>query len=910
MLKEYQKKRDFKRTSEPPPAQKQGTGALTFVVQEHAARRLHYDFRLEADGVLKSWAIPNGPSLDPGVKRLAVMVEDHPLDYASFEGSIPEGEYGAGQVIIWDRGTYSPGDKEMPDFEDRARAETQVKEGLEKGKLSFFLRGSKLKGSWALVKMQHKKNDWLLIKHRDGEARQDGDVLQEEKSVLSGLSLTDMKEKVAAVAPAAGPPEMTPEKVPGAKKTPFLRFVDPMLATLKEAPFSDNKWIFEPKLDGYRTLAFLRDKTARLQSRRGLDASAQFPLIIKDLIKQSVQEMVLDGEVVALDETGRPCFQCLQNRLTRAESGAKSGPAGKSTLVYYIFDILYLDGFDLQDVALMQRKKLLSGVLHPTQRLRPVDYYEKDGTTLFETAVNLGFEGVMAKLRDSVYEAGRRSRNWLKIKSTLSDDFVIGGYTTGLGNRSDTFGSLLLGRFEKSGKLHFEGQVGSGFDEDTLAGLRRKLEKLASSSSPFAGKIPATNPVFFVQPELAAEVKFAERTEDGYLRTPVFLRLREDKAPTGIHAAGDSDDPLDPPDPPARVARRASRRARTPSQTKPKSESAVDIPGLEGDSDSLKAVVDGYEIAFSHLQKELWPPFEGQPALTKRHLLQYLAAVAPYVMPHLRDRPLTLSRYPDGIKGQQFFQRHLDHAIPEFVTRVALPELAGENHEYLICNNAAALLWLGQMGNIELHSWFSRVGDGKPGSPDPGARFPDFIVFDLDPYIYAGNEAKGAEPELNRQAFAKAGEVAHWLKQILEGLGLTSFIKTSGRTGLHMYVPIIPQFEFAEVHAAAKTIASFCLQQHPQEITLDWSVEKRRGKIFIDYNQNVRSKTLASIYSPRASPQASVSTPLHWDEIGRVYPLEFTILNTPARLAEKGEIWKDILERQADLSHILKMPGN
>ncbi|MBI4330924.1 MAG: DNA ligase D [Chloroflexi bacterium] len=921
MLEKYSGKRHFDKTPEPAPAApvRGGERPLQFVVHKHSARRLHYDLRLELGGVLKSWAIPGGPSLDPRVKRLAVTVEDHPLEYASFEGTIPTGEYGAGPVIIWDRGDYSPEENDRTCFDERARAEELVRDGLGTGKLSLNFRGQKMRGSWALVKMQHGEKEWLLIKHRDEFASPDKDILKEEFSVLSGLGVQDMPAPAATGKEAPARIDLT--AIQGAHPAPFPPSLSPMLATLTSRPFNSPDWIFEPKLDGYRCIALVRGKTVRLLSRRGLDNTARYPQIAASLRQPNSREMILDGEIVAMDELGRPCFQCLQQHLkTEREAGAGSDK-GRFPIIYYVFDILFLDGYDLTAAALRRRKNILGAVFKASDNIRLLDYFPGDGALVYENAVLHGLEGVMAKRLDSTYEAGRRSRSWLKIKAVLSDDFVIGGYTQGQGLRGEVFGALLVGQYDEKDRLVYAGHVGTGFDEQTLAELKRSLDALRSDRCPFVETPPTNAPTTWVRPEMIAEVKFSEWTQDGRLRAPVFQRLREDKPAQDVRLTG-------PP----------SAKTALPLSQKGDTGGLNILHELQKPGETLSLSVEGYELAINNLSKELWPTFQGRPALAKRDLLIYLAAVSPYLLPHLRDRPITLKRYPEGIHGEYFYQKHWPYPLPEFVETLDLSPGKGETGQpYLLCNNLPTLLWLGQLANIELHTWFSRTSPGpdlptgaakkgpaelldhpsfprrrESGLPaagkNPGALdYPDFIIIDLDPYIYAGTEARGAEPELNRAAFRRTCEVALWLKETLDSLSLTSFLKTSGRTGLHVYVPIVRRFDYHQVHAAAETIGRYLVQRRPKVVTLDWGVEKRTGMVFFDYNQNVYGKTLASVYSPRATPQATVSLPVSWDELTRIYPTDFTILTVPDRLAKVGDLWAHILESKSDLGNILAM---
>jgi bifunctional non-homologous end joining protein LigD len=888
-LEGYREKRDFNLTPEPEAQVSRGEGPLLFVVQKHRARQLHYDFRLEVDGVLKSWSVPKGPSLDPETKRLAAMVEDHPIDYAVFEGSIPKGEYGAGEVIVWDNGTYSPDEGGKFLFNDRGQAEAEMRQGLKHGKVSLFLRGRKLRGSWTLVKLQKGDNSWLLMKHKDDYARPDVDILTEERSVLSGRTVNEVRAGSEYRDNQLTP--LNPGEVIGARSMPWpSSLVQPMLAHVAEAPFSNPSWIFEPKLDGYRIIAEIKNGQVRLMSRRGIDVTEPYEAMVPDLSHQPASELVLDGEIIAMDKKGRQCFQCLQNYLHSMQRTSASDKEATS-LIYYVFDILYLDGYDLRGVALHHRKELLGNILRPSDKVRLVDYFETEGERIYKAAVKSGLEGVIAKQTDSMYESGERSRSWLKIKPTMSDEFIIGGYTAGQGSRAHAFGALLLGYYDDKGKLIFAGHVGSGFDDRTLVDLKNRFDALRTNSCPFA-QVPVTNaPAVWVLPELVAEVKFAEWTRDGRLRIPVFLRLREDKAPAEVRQTSI----MEPP---------ALGKDAVDDQSKA-------LEQLQQPGDSSVVEIEGNSISLTNLNKVLWPAAEGREPLTKRHLLVYLASVSSYFLPHLKDRPLTLSRYPDGIQGEHFWQKHWNNPIPDFVQTESITEEEGTARDYLVCRNLTTLIWLGQQANIEFHTWFSRITSAPEMKTkkdiDYLLDYPDFIVFDLDPYIYSGLERAGGEPELNRKAFDKTCEVSLWLKEVIDKLSLKAFVKTSGKTGLHIYVPIVRNLSYKAVRSAAETIGRFVLQNHPSDVTIDWAVEKRNGKVFIDYNQNVRGKTLAAAYSPRPAPEATVSMPLRWEELGKVYPTDFTIGEVTGRLKQMGDLWSDILRAKRDVKKILAL---
>jgi bifunctional non-homologous end joining protein LigD len=917
-LAEYRSKRDFAKTSEPPPGAAATEGRLIYVIQKHDATRLHYDFRLEFDGALKSWPIPKGPSLDPKEKRLAVMTEDHPLDYASFEGVIPKGEYGGGPVIVWDAGTYSP-DEEGLVFDDREEAERQMIDGLARGKLSFFLQGQKLRGSFTLVKIgKGGPKDWLFIKHKDRFADSEREVTEEEASVISGLTIADLK---AGHLPdrSRGRLVVRPQDAAGSKRAPMPKSIEPMHATLTEHPFSSADWYFEPKMDGVRAVVFIDGDSVRLCSRRGLDTTKSFPGIVKEMAAQTERRMILDGEIVALNEQGVPSFQVIQQRIGLQRPSDIAKMEAEIPVYFYAFDLLYAGGYDLRGSPLADRKTLLRQLLIPTDHIHLLEHFEMDGLAAYEGAVSAGLEGVMAKKRDSAYES-RRSRVWLKVKSTNEDDFVIGGYTGGGGTRANTFGALLVGQY-KNGKLVYAGNVGTGFNEKTLASLLKRLRELETGKSPFDvmeqgsmrfGRPKSETEIHWVKPELVAVVRFAEWTNDGHLRAPSFLGLRMDKAPEDTH----KEETVPPPgeESPRRRSDRARKRAGDPLIDEVLEQIARPV-------EKMNLVVAADKVSLTNLDKPLWPEWQGERPLTKRDLLVYFARVSPYLLPQMRDRPITLTRYPNGIHESHFYQKHWETKLPRYVEVTTVwSEQFSRDQEYLICNNLPTLLWLGQLADIELHTWYSRIspepdaqdvpeykGGGEKAFDASRLNFPDYIVFDLDPYIYSGEEKKGAEPELNRKAFLKTCDVAYWLKELLDGMSLSSFVKTTGKTGLHIYVPILRQFDYGTVRAAAETIGRFLVRAHPRDITMEWSVPKRTGKVFFDHNQNTKGKTLASVYSPRPVPWAGVSVPLRWDELRDVYPSEFTILNTLDRIEQVGgDLWQNILAEKHDLSAMLE----
>jgi bifunctional non-homologous end joining protein LigD len=842
---------------------------------------MHYDFRLECDGVLKSWAVPKGPSLDPADKRLAVPTEDHPFDYASFEGVIPKGQYGAGEVIVWDCGVYSP-DEDEAWISDRRTAEAQVLQGLQKGKLSITLRGEKVKGSYALVKTSRGK-DWLLIKHKDRFVSKD-DVTARSRSVLSGIALDEMN--------AMPVQRLEAEKLaPAGKREALPDKLEPMHAELAQAPFNKRDWIWEPKLDGYRTLVFLKDDQVSMRSRRGLELAKTFPGLAAELGKQGTS-MVLDGEIVAFDESGKPSFNALQNRFQLKTERDIAGAERSTPVVFYAFDLLHFDGVDLRKAAYTDRRRYLAQCLLPSALVQLVHATE-DGVELYRAALASGFEGVIGKRKDSRYEAGKRSSAWLKVKSTTSGDFVVGGYTKGKGARAP-LGALLIGYWQ-GGRLRYASHVGSGFDERTLKQVQERLEPLRRESCPFDGKPEQNAPTTWVEPKTVVEVKFQGWTGDGSLRAPVFLRLRDDLDPKSVSV-------------------REERRPSTP-------ESGLDE--LLGQIDACKAngtiTVEGHAIKLTNLDRVYWPadPALKQPALTKRDLLRYLARVSGAMLPHLEDRPLTMIRMPAGIHGQRFFQKHWTQARPEFVEAITVfSDHKDESHEYLLCNNLPTLLWLAQSGTLEFHVWHSRAKfdiDAASEETDYASslesleasvlNYPDYVVFDIDPYIYSGKEKAGDEPELNTVAFEKGKEVAFRLRELLNSMALEPIVKTSGKTGLHVFLPIRRTLDFDAAREVSERVGRHLMRLHPKDITLEWSVPKRTGKIFMDYNMNVRGKTLNSAYSPRGSPGAPVSMPLTWDELAMAHPLDFRITNAIEFLRGSEDRWGGVLDRKQDLEN-------
>lgn len=862
LLDDYRGKRDFRKTPEPPPALAQPAGVLRFTVQKHAARRLHYDLRLECDGVLKSWAVPKGPSLDPKVRRLAVQTEDHPMDYRDFEGVIPAGEYGGGQVIVWDRGIYEPVD-------DQAQGEEAVRSGLAAGKLTFRLQGHKLRGEWALVRT---KTDWLLLKHADDEAGP-RDVAEEDASVLSARRIGEADRSLAEVLLTTS----------GARVGALAPDVRPMLAGEAAKPFADPAWWFEPKLDGIRLLIHVRAGEVKMCTRNGREATARFPALVRELASLPISG-VFDGEVVGLDESGRPDFARLMERYM-AQGSADHWDAGLPTRLF-LFDVLELEGIDLRACPLEARRDALRRLPIGRDGLRLTDVFE-DGEALFTHARELELEGIVAKRRGSPYLAGARSDDWRKVKAYHTETFWVGGSTVGMGARSRSLGALLLGEGEPPAPLRFVGNAGSGFDEARLRQIRSALTPLRTPDSPFDGPVEARGEIRFCRPRYQVEVRYHARTREGRLRHPSFRRW------------------IDPEDP-------------LPNMPKPQSPlpNPDILQAIQNAGSECTVELDGQAVKLSHLDRVYWPAHDDRPAITKRDLARYYLQIAPYLLPVLRDRPIAFVRFPDGLGGEHFFQKHWDRGRPDFIETVDIwSGQRGHATTYLMVQNTATLLWLAQMGALELHPWYSRVTPDEHGETGDFASSedaidasvlnrPDTLVIDLDPYMYSGKEAEGAEPEFNEAGWQQGVRVAKAVKGRLDALGLASWLKTSGKTGIHIYVPVGRQLPYEAVRSMAETLGRHVMADLPDDVTMEWSVKKRTGKVFFDHNQNVRGKTLCAAYSPRPVPGAPVSYPIRWEDLETIIPPDVHIGNVLERLAGRKDPWSELLTSRPNLAFL------
>jgi bifunctional non-homologous end joining protein LigD len=909
-LEEYRRKRRFEDTPEPPGAVGAAAGHPRFVVQEHHARRVHWDLRLEMEGVYRSWAVPKGPSLDPADKRLAVLVEDHPLDYGSFEGIIPPGNYGAGTVMLWDRGTYEC-------------REGDPAQAFRAGKMTLDLAGEKLRGEFHFVRTRRNEGrDWLLFKGQD-EYAVPGFLPPGMRSVATGRTIDDIRADRGArwtpsphlvAAPALHSADRASNPlaarasrgapIPRRRRgtDPFPEPFRPMLAQSAAHPFARPGWLFEAKWDGVRALGFVRRRGAEqevvLYSRTLRRLNAQFPEIVDALAQVGEDGVVLDGEIIAPDDNGRPSFHRLQQRLQRGEESA----AASIAVAYAVFDCLYLEGRDMRSRPLSERRRVLDALLLPPGMIRS-DAIPQDGLTLFAAVRDHGLEGIIAKKAGSPYRPGVRSPDWLKIKVRHTLDAVVGGFTRGKGHRSSSFGALVLGQHDpQTGTLVHIGQTGGGFTDAEVRLLRALLEPLVTRTCPFARRPQTLTPATWVRPEVVVEVEYGEYTPDGVLRFPVFLRVRDDVPPREVLLAArtEADEPahLDPPTPPARGPSPRVRRPRGRRQALPA------------------------DLVFTNVDKVFFPGL----GLTKGDVIEYYRRISPYILPHLLDRPLSLRRWPDGIDGEDFFQKDVPDA-PPFVRTVPIWSDQGDrNIRTVVGTDEAALLWLAQRGCIETHPWFSRItpirgrGPHRPittfdGSEDVIDRstlnYPDFVVFDIDPFIFpegGGPVRRHGEqdPDYTRRGFEAARQAALWLHDALDDLGLRAFVKTSGKTGLHVFLPIERMYTYAQTHAYAKTMAEWLVSHHPKELTTVWAVRERVGKVFLDYNQNVRGKTLASIYSLRPVPEATVSVPVTWAEVRTGFdPMGWTIVTVFDRLARTGDVWKEILAT----SQRLETPG-
>ncbi len=798
-LEDYIKKRNFNNTPE-PPAEINEENKGRFVIQRHKATRLHYDLRLEMEGVLKSWAVPKGPSMNPEDKRLAIQTEDHPVKYLSFHGIIPKGNYGAGEMTIWDEGTYKAihNDKELI-------------EQWQEGNLKLQFSGKKIKGEFALVHTNRgeEKNQWLLIKKNDKYATE---LNYDAEVYISSCSPDTKKVKIKELHP----------------RDP----VKPMLATSAKKIFNKPDWIYELKWDGYRMIANIDNGKVSIHSRNGISYNSRFPNLVRDL-ETIPQEVILDGEVVVLDKNGVPMFQALQNYDTST----------KGSLKFYVFDMLFLNGHSMLQLPLIERKSLIPDVLEDTELTEYCDHIEGMGTAFYKKAIEAGMEGVIAKKADSVYTPGYRSENWLKFKVQESQEALICGYTESKGS---VFGSLILGA-EKNDKLTYIGNCGTGFSNDQQKDLLKRMKDLETTENPYGEKINLKGrKPNWILPRLICEVTFAEWTKGGRMRHPVYKGLREDKISEEIS--------ID------------------------EKKEIADNSSSSSSSNSLE--IDGKNVNFTNLEKIYWP----DSGLRKYDLIDYYLQVSDYILPYLKDRPENLHRHPNGIKSQGFYQKDNEGFLQSWIDTIKIySKSSNRDIEYMLCQNQATLLYMANLGCIEINPWNSRI---------QSLENPDYAIIDLDPS--------------DKNIFEEVIEVALVAKEILETANINAFLKTSGSTGLHIYIPLQAEYSYDEARDFTKLICYFIQERTPELTSMERAVKSRKGKIYLDYLQNRRGQTLAAPYCVRPKKEAPVSAPLDWNELKKGLNItDFNLKNMPARLEEKGDLFKEVLTNSTDMEAAL-----
>jgi bifunctional non-homologous end joining protein LigD len=1016
----YKQKRRFDETPEPEGREKSSKTSLRFVIQKHDASHVHYDFRLEMEGVLKSWAVPKGPSLNPEDKRLAMMVEDHPYDYRTFEGIIPEGNYGGGTVIVWDEGFYEPMDAAGL---SRKEQEKLLLKQLHAGSLKLVMHGSKIKGEYALFLMKGRgERSWILVKKNDRYASKK-DITKDERSVKTGKTLVEVAEengttvnhpeahgkKKAKAAPPiqlldpppqkkrapkkaskkaaskSAPSKKKPVKKAAPKKTSpakslrsskpaksassFLsalsassaksassvlrksampKDITPMMATLVTEPFDNDQWLFEIKWDGYRAVAYANGADVELVSRNGLSFTEKyFP--VTDALKELDIHAVLDGEIVAVDKKGMAVFQSLQNW--------QNTPV---QLQYFIFDLIWLDGYDLSHLPLLERKKILKSILpHGNEVLKYSDHVMGKGLDFFKAALAQGLEGMMAKNADSLYEAGTRTRDWVKVKVNQRQEVVIAGYTEPR-NARKFFGSLLLGLYDGD-DLVYIGHTGSGFNAKSLEQIYKKLQPLVVKTCPFENCPKGNMPVTWVRPKLVCEIKFTEWTKDRIARHPIFMGLRVDKKAKDVsfekavsmegekagsrkQKAGSKKQGLSRPIASGKkeaVSRQVAggRRlagstkqeaksnkqkavsskqkagpARTDSvgEARSKKQKAISSkqkagskelpakkkaapapvvakasskkPGLQVDAGSAEdqhIVLNGHDLKLTNLNKLYWK----KEKFSKGDMINYYLAIAPYMMPYMLDRPQSLNRHPGGIDGPNFFQKDMKGKVPEWMqTHDDFSESTNQTVEYLVCSNEATLIYMANLGCIEMHPWHARAASWDK---------PDWCLIDLDPD--------------NSNTFNQVIEVALVVKKILDSIGASACVKTSGSSGIHIYIPLGAKYNYDQSRQLAELVVTLVNQELPDLTSMERSPSKRKGKLYLDYLQNRETQTAAAPYSLRPKPGVPVSTPLDWSEVKKgLTPTTWNARNIFDRLKTEGDLFKPVLGKGINLEKVLR----
>jgi bifunctional non-homologous end joining protein LigD len=899
-LTKYQQKRDFSKTAEPKAGKSADKDKLRFVIQKHDASRLHYDFRLEMEGVLKSWAVPKGPSTDPSVKRLAMMVEDHPYDYRLFEGIIPEGEYGGGTVIVWDEGTYEPIEK----IEGKKAQDKYLLKELEAGSVKIVLHGKKLHGEFALVKTHGMgENGWLLIKHKDDYAS-DKDITDLDTSVLSGKTIATMEKsgdkvwqhghqedlekpkgskKKAPVKPdeelekavaASAPDTLDADAILAkAPKSKIPANIKPMKATLVDDAFDDPDWLYEVKWDGYRAIATINKGDVTLVSRNNLPFDKFYP--INKLMRSWDINVVLDGEILVLNVKGISDFGALQNWRSEADGN----------LVFYVFDILWYDGKNLMDLPLTERQAVLKAVLPSgDDRIRQSQVFAASGIDFFAAAEKMGLEGIIAKKAGSVYTSDLRSREWLKIKAHRRQEVVIAGFTKNEGT-GKAFSALVLGVYDGD-ELKYVGKVGTGFSDKMQKEMMAQFKPLITDKSPFAVEPDVDKPSRFrpkrmgakptwLKPELVGEVAFAEVTSDGVFRQASFQGMRVDKkAKDVILEVPKETEEVVEDKAPVNIERKttAHKAIKPPADTGRKTL-------LNPTDETQVRKICGHDLKFTHLAKVYWP----EDGVTKRDMFNYYYQVAEYILPYLKDRPQSLNRFPGGIHAPSFYQKDVKGKAPDWVKTFPYTNGEGEHKEYLVGDDEATLLWMASLGCIEMNPWFSRVQ-----SPDN----PDFCVIDLDP---------------DKHTFDQVISAALEVKKVLDAMDVPSYPKTSGSTGMHIYIPLGGQYSYDQSQMFARIVVGIVHDQIPDYTTLERMIAARNGKMYLDFLQNRPGATIAGAYSLRPKVGATVSMPLAWDEVKPGLTMkDFTIFNSIDRLKETGDLFKGVLGKGIDLEKTIK----
>jgi len=893
-LSEYKRKRDFQKTAEPEGkvAPRRGRRkSLVFVVQKHAASHLHYDLRLEVGGVMRSWAVPKGPSSDPADKRLAVQVEDHPMAYNDFEGTIPKGEYGGGTVMLWDRGTYTADD--LPAGED---PEEFISSELQRGKLSFTFHGERLRGSYALVRTRGKgggKPQWILLKHRDEHA-ESGDLTEEhDTSAVAGRTMDDIAAGRGGGRtwhsnrtrqddrPSAPPAEAAPVKLP----RKVLEAFEPMKASSATEPPEGSGWTYEPKLDGIRVVAIAAPGSGvLLLTRNGNNKSRQFPEVAGEIAAFAEEVgslVVLDGELVGTRDGEIVRFESLQKRMHLTRTTEIDALSAAEPAAFIAFDLLLHDGETLLEEPWAERRARLESILEDAQSdLLRLGESSPDAASVIAKARAGGWEGVIAKKTSATYESGRRSRSWLKIKLENEQEFVIGGWTDPSGSRSH-LGSIMVGYYDGDGNLCYAGNVGSGFTNAVLKDLHARLARHARKTSPFANP-PKAPGQHWTAPKLVAQVRFNEWTSVGILRQPVFLGLRDDKDPREVVREQVKPEIAEALEEREESARGPRSRARRPASGAGPEEIVRRLNELQKGKAEGSVPVEEYILSVTNLKK----PFFKRPTRTKGDLLRYYATMSPYILPAMAERPLVLKRFPDGAGGQAFYQQTPDDANAPEGVRIETVRLEGKPYRRLVGGNLMTLLYTIQLGAISYDPWHGPWDDPETVN---------YTVVDLDP-------GPGA-------SFKRVVEVARAVKDELDALGLHGGLKTSGSRGLHIYLPLPEGTPAMAGQLLAELVATRVAEKYPKIATVVRMTKSRpHGTIYVDYLQNIPGKTVAGVYAVRAKPTATVSTPLRWDELeADLSPKDFHIANVPARVAQVGDLWAEAMREPNDMEAFLEV---